>query len=152
MADQKLGIIKASTKVAKAPQAAPKAVAAPAETKAPAVQAKAEKTILPSGLSYSLVSRLLNSLKPEVRKTVEVGPTVTLVDGRGTSHDVHQLAIDLAANLGAKVLSENKSAYFRPRIVVDVAAKTVRLDESLVKVPFIKQKAAPVEEAKKVAE
>jgi hypothetical protein len=129
---------KKNTKITAAP--ATKAEAAPAIQKAP-------KTILESGLTYSLVSRLLNSLSEEVRASVETGPTVSLTDGRGQAHDVHQLAIDLAANLGAKKLAEVKSAYLRPRIVIDLAAKTVVLDESRVKIPFIKTAAGAKKEA-----
>jgi len=120
-----------------------KKVSAPVvEVKTAPVITKAPKTVLEGGLTYSLVSRLLNSLSAEVRKTVETGSMVSLVDGRGQTQEVSQLAIDLAANLGAKKLAEVKSAYLRPRIVIDIDKKTVVLDESRVKIPFIKTKTA----------
>lgn len=109
---------------------------------APVAITKTPKTILEGGLSYSLVSRLLNAMNEEDRKKASAGEKVKLVDGRGQEQEVSKLAVDLANSLGAKKLSEVKSAFLRPRMVINWDAKTVTLDESKVKIPFIKQKAA----------
>jgi len=109
------------------------------EAKAPLIQ-KAPKTIIEGGLSYSLVSRLLNAMNEETRTKASAGDQVSLVDGRGQTQEVSSLAVELAKSLGAKMLSSVKSAYLRPRLVVNFDTKKVTLDESLVKVPFIKTK------------
>jgi len=114
---------------------------------APAIN-KTPKTVLDGGMTYALVSRVLNAMNADVRLLAEAGETTPLVDGRGVSHDVSVLAVALANSLGAKFLSSVKSAYLRPRMVVDWSAKTVTLDESLVKIPFIKKS---TEEREKIA-
>jgi hypothetical protein len=101
---------------------------------------KVPKTILENGLSYALVSRLLNAMDQETRTKAEKGDKVSLVDGRGETHEVSSLAITLAASLGAKQLSSVKSAFLRPRLCTDFETKVCSLDESKVKVPFIKRK------------
>jgi hypothetical protein len=117
------------------------AVAAPAITKAP-------KTILDGGMTYALVSRTLNAMSAEDRTKAEAGDQVTLTDGRGMEQKVSKTAVELAQSLGAKYLATIKSAYLRPRMVIDWTTNKITLDESKVKIPFIKKPAEERAEAK----
>ena len=93
---------------------------APAVTKAPVAEkapliVKAPKTLLPDGFHYSLLSRVRNAFSANAQATMESakGDILTLVDGRGQTQKVHSCYVDIAQELGAKWLSENRTSHVK---------------------------------------
>ena len=105
---------------------------------------KPPKTVLENGLTYSLCSRVLNAMHLDDQRKVQASSdTITMTDGRGTEKKVPQIVADLAGQLGAKFLASVKSSFLRPRMQIDLAKKTVTMQEIEKKAPVKKEEAAP---------
>ena len=97
---------------------------------------KPPKTILENGLTYSLVSRVINALSLEDQRKVSASKDIVeMVDGRGTTKKVPTIAITLAGQLGAKFLASVKSSFLRPRMEINLDKTTVTMKEIEKKEP-----------------
>ena len=88
------------------------------------------KTILDSGLTYSLCSRLFNAL-PRAKKNelnAKSKSLVSMIDGRGAEKLMPAVIIALAEQLGAKFLASVRTSYLRPRIDINWSAETITLN------------------------
>lgn len=66
-----------------------------------AIAKKLPKTVLESGLTYSLLTRVRNAFHHSVRTTMEKGTNMLeMVDGRGTEVKISDIYIDLAEKVG----------------------------------------------------
>jgi hypothetical protein len=141
----------ASAPIAKgslAPEA-PKAVPAKAAEKKPAV-VKADKkpsTVLPNGLTYSLLSRVRNAYTAEKRKEIEAGAEVlSFVDGRGRDMQISSVYVKIAEELGgAEYLKGVRTSHVRTKLFPKPKAEVKAKEEVKPKAP--KKEKAPAPEA-----
>ena len=118
-----------------------------ANTAEKAPKAKLPKTVLESGLTYSLCSRLFNAL-PLAKKNELMSKTkslVSMVDGRGAEKQVPEIIITLAESLGAKFLASTRTSFLRPRIDINWSKATIELKE--LEKPVAKEETKEVKKA-----
>lgn len=111
---------------------APKATEATTDAKATGLKGwvKPPMTVREDGLSYALCSRVLNAMSRDIMGEFEPAKdAVDMTDGRGTVQKVSPRLISVAASLGASFLKTVKSAYLKPRLVVDLDKNTATLKE-----------------------
>ena len=73
----------------------------PIPVKKAAVKAKVDQTVLKSGLTYGLLSRVRNAYPKEDRKTFEKdSKMMTMVDGRGQTHEISEAYVTPAEKVG----------------------------------------------------
>jgi lysophospholipid acyltransferase (LPLAT)-like uncharacterized protein len=79
---------------------------------------KLQKTILYGGVTYALVNRFRKALPTEILKDLEQTEEVSMIDGRGLTHTIHQGVIDAAREFGMKILVTYSSASLKHKIEV----------------------------------
>lgn len=113
---------KSTPKKAKAKKVAPKKATLEATPEVPAPTAleaakakKLPKTILDSGLTYSLLSRVRNAFNKNLWAEMEKGTEMlSMVDGRGTEQTISDIYVGIANDLGgAKYLASVRTSHVR---------------------------------------
>lgn len=76
---------------------------------------KMPKTILDSGMTYSLITRVRNAFDKDIRITMEKGSNMLeMVDGRGTEVKVSDIYLPIAEKLGgAEYLKSVRTSHVR---------------------------------------
>jgi hypothetical protein len=80
---------------------------------------RALKTVLDGGLSYSLISRLINALSEDQKKNITFsGNLINLVDGRGIEQKVPVEYVSACAQITPKHIASKSTIYFKSRLSV----------------------------------
>ena len=92
---------------------------------------KPAKTVLKSGVTYSLATRVHNAMHYEDARRAEVMniKPISFIDGRGAEQSVPAVIVTFAEQLGAKFIKSVRSSYLRPRMQFNWKNKTVTLLE-----------------------
>ena len=108
-----------------------KKVASPVVAPVALAIVKRDKTVLASGLTYSLCSRVYNALEYETKKKLDADKKaqVEFIDGRGSDKTIHKDVVAIAEKLGAKFIASVRSSFLRPRMQIDWTKLTVEMVE-----------------------